>query len=179
MKVILKTNYPKLGYVGDTVEVKRGYARNYLLPRGIATEVSSASGKEFQHILSGVMARRTKLKGEAETMAKRMSSTALEFVLKVSEGGKGFGAITSRDIEQSLNDKGYQIDRKQIRFFESIKSAGKYSVDVKLHAEVISTVPIVVTAEGLAEKKEGKKPSKPRGGRGAKATTSETEASEE
>lgn len=174
MKVILKSNYPKLGYVGDTVEVKRGYARNYLLPRGIATEVSSTSGKEFQHILSGVMARRTKLKGEAETMAKRMSSTALEFVLKISEGGKGFGAITSRDIEQSLTEKGYQIDRKQIRLLEPIKSAGKSSVDVKLHAEVMATIPVIVTAEGVAEKKEGRKSSKPRAAKGEKAPETET-----
>ena len=174
MKVILKSNYPKLGYVGDTVEVKRGYARNYLLPRGIATEVSSTSGKEFQHILSGVMARRTKLKGEAETMAKRMSSTALEFVLKISEGGKGFGAITSRDIELSLTEKGYQIDRKQIRLIEPIKSAGKSSVDVKLHAEVMATIPVIVTAEGIVEKKEGRKPSKTRAAKGDKAPEAES-----
>ena len=172
MKVIIKSNYPKLGYVGDTVEVKRGYARNYLIPRGIATEVTSSSGREFKHILSGVMARRTKLKGEAETMAKRMASITLEFVLKVSEGGKGFGAVTSRDIETALTEKGYQIDRRQIRLGEPIKAAGKSTVDVKLHAEVVATIPVVVTAEGIAEKREGKKPA--RRGKGAKEEATET-----
>lgn len=154
MKVLLKENYPKLGYVGDTIEVRPGYARNYLLPRGIAVEAGSRSAKQFAHVLSGVLVRRTKLKVEAETMASRMQSISLEFTLKVSDGGKSFGAITSRDIEAALKEKGYAVERRQIRLAEPLKNSGKFSVEVKLHAEVSAFVPVVIEAEKRAEKKD-------------------------
>jgi large subunit ribosomal protein L9 len=152
MKVILKENYPKLGYVGDTVEVKRGYARNYLIPRGFAVEAGSRSAKQFAHVLSGILVRKTKLKNEAEVMASRMGSITLEFTLKFSEGGKSFGAITARDIEAALKDKGYLVDRRQIRLSEPLKSPGSFLVEVKLHSEVSAQVPVAIEAE-----KENKK----------------------
>lgn len=162
MKVLLKENYPKLGYVGDTIEVRPGYARNYLLPRGIAVEAGSRSAKQFAHVLSGILVRRTKLKVEAEAMASRMQSITLEFVLKVSEGGKSFGAITSRDIEAALKEKGYAVERRQIRLQEPLKHAGKFSVEVKLHAEVSALVPVVIEAENKVNNKQTKEAPKKR-----------------
>lgn len=156
MKVILKENYPKLGYVGDTIEVKPGYARNYLIPRGFAVEAGSRSAKQFAHVLSGILVRKTKLKNEAETMASRMGSITLEFTLKVSEGGKSFGAITARDIEAALKDKGYLVERRQVRLSEPLKSAGNFSVEVKLHSEVSAQVPVAIEAEKKQEIKEKK-----------------------
>jgi len=151
MKVILKQNYPQLGFVGDTVSVKPGYARNFLFPRGFAVEASSTSAKQTKHVLSGILARRVKLKEEAEQMAKRVSSTNLEFTLKISEGGKSFGSVTTRDIEASLKEKGYVIDRKQVRVIETIKGAGKYNAEIKLHADVTAQISITIKAEGLPE----------------------------
>lgn len=177
MKVILKKNYPQLGFVGDTVTVKAGYARNFLFPRGYAVEATSSSAKQTRHVLSGILARRTKLKDEAEQMAKRVSSINLEFMLKMSEGGKSFGSVTTRDIETSLKEKGYVIDRKQIRMGEAIKGPGKYTAEVKLHAEVTTAISITIKSENLPEK-DDKKQKKTSKGRKTKSQESEAIAEE-
>lgn len=142
MEVILKEDYISLGYIGDTVRVKRGFARNFLLPRGIAIEASSANESELKHKLSAIVAKRIKRKAEAEAFAKVLGQVTVEFTLKVGAKGKSFGSVTTRDVESSLKTLGYQVDRRQIRINETIKAPGVYTVDVKLHSEV--TVPVTV-----------------------------------
>jgi large subunit ribosomal protein L9 len=168
MEVILREDYISLGYIGDTVRVRRGFARNFLIPRGIAVEATSGNEKQLKHKLSAIVAKRIKKKAEAEAFAKVLGQVTVEFTIKVGAKGKSFGSVTTRDVEASLKALGYEVDRRQIRINETIKGPGVYTVDVKLHSEV--TVPVQVkviavqppptaAAEGKAEKskKKGRK----------------------
>jgi large subunit ribosomal protein L9 len=181
MEVILQENYPSLGYVGDRVEVKGGFARNFLIPRGIALEASSRNERLLKHKMQHVMAKRMRMRSEAEEMAKKLASVALSFTLKMSEGGKSFGAITSKDVEAALQAAGHQIDRRQIRMTDTLRKVGEFTVNVKLHAEVIAQIPVKVSAEAApakAARKEGDAEGKK--GRGRKkakdSEAAETEA---
>lgn len=195
MEVILREDYLPLGYVGDTVNVKRGFARNFLIPRGVAIESSSQNEKALKHKLGAIVAKRIKKKAEAEAFGVTLSQIIVEFTLKVGAGGKSFGAITARDVEGALKNLGYAVDRRQIRLLEVIKTPGAHKAEVKLHSEV--TVPLQIKvmaaqivappAEGAAAKGKGKKGSKKKSEEGesveAAAETSEessesTEAAE-
>lgn len=147
MKVILREDYPSLGYIGDVVAVRGGYARNFLLPRGIAVEAQSPKAKQLEHILSGINAKKAKKKAEAEAFAKRLEGIPLEFTLKLGEQGKSFGAVTVHDIELEFRKHDIQLDRKQIRLGEAIKSGGTFDVHVKLHSEVSTVVRVKVNVE--------------------------------
>lgn len=163
MEVILQENFHALGYVGDLVKVKPGYARNFLIPRGIAVEASSRNERVLKHRLSTINAKKIKLRGEASDFAKRLEGVVLEFMLKVGAGGRSFGSVSSRDIEQQLKEKGFELDKRQIRLLEPIRRAGESSVQIKLHAEVSATIPVIVRAEvSKVAAEEGDAPSKSR-----------------
>src|ERR1700748_3672382 len=115
MEVILQSNFPTLGYVGDRVNVANGYARNYLIPRGIAVESSSKNDRQIAHLVASIDHKKAKLRSEAEEQAKKFESTVLEFKLKTGEAGKVFGSITSKDVESALKAKGFDVMRKQIK----------------------------------------------------------------
>ena len=172
MEVILREDYLPLGYVGDTVKVKRGFARNFLIPRGVAIEASSQNEKVLRHKLSAIVAKRIKKKAEAEAFGATLSQIIVEFTLKIGAGGKSFGAITTKDVEAALKNLGYAVDRRQIRLLEVIKSPGAHKAEVKLHSEV--TVPLqikVLAAQIVAPPAEGAP--KAKGKRGAKKKTQE------
>lgn len=166
MEVILREDYISLGYIGDTVRVRRGFARNFLIPRGIAVEASSGNERQLRHKLSAIVAKRAKRKADAEAYAKVLGQVIVEFTLKVGAKGKSFGAVTSRDVEAALKALGYQVDRRQIRINETVKSPGVYTVDVKLHSEVSVPVQVKVIAAqppaASAEAKEEKSKKKSR-----------------
>lgn len=172
MQVLLVENYPALGYVGDTVQVKNGYARNYLIPRGIAVDVSSRRAKHFEHLMSGVSAKRSRLKSEAEELGKQVSQESLSFELKLGAGGKSFGSISSKDALKQLQDKGYQFEKKQVRLADIIKAPGDYVVTVQLHSEVSVEVPVSVAGIKQKEKTEEPKGKKARGGARSKRDAS-------
>lgn len=186
MEVILREDYLPLGYVGDTVNVKRGFARNYLIPRGVAIEASSQNEKALKHKLSSIVAKRIKKKAEAEAFGATISQIIVEFTLKVGAGGKSFGAITAKDVEAALKSLGYSVDRRQIRLLEVIKAPGMHKAEVKLHSEV--TVPLQIKvmaaqivappAEGAAKGK-GKKVSKKKDQEEGESVEAASEASEE
>lgn len=158
MEVLLVEDYPALGYVGDTVQVRNGYARNYLIPRGIAVDFGSRRAKEFQHILTGITAKRARLRGEAEELGKKVSGERLAFDLKVGSGGKAFGSIGVRDIVKQLQERGYALDKKQVRLTDTIKTAGEFEAQIQLHSDVL--VPVSIEVKGIVEKAaqlEGKK----------------------
>jgi len=170
MEVILREDYISLGYIGDTVRVRRGFARNFLIPRGIAVEATSGNERQLKHKLSAIVAKRIKKKAEAEAYGKVLSQVTVEFTLKVGAKGKSFGSVTSRDVEASLKALGYNVDRRQIRINETIKGPGVYTAEVKLHSEVTVPVqvkviaaqpPVTAAAEGKPEK--GKKKSRKKG----------------
>lgn len=168
MEVILREDCLPLGYVGDTVRVKRGYARNYLLPRGLAVEASSTNSRALKHQLAGIMSKRVKKKAEAEQFGAVLSQIIVEFTLKMGAQGKSFGSVTTRDIEASLKGLGYEVDRRQIKLVEAIKGAGLHKAEVRLHSEVsvplqikvIAAQPVAAEGAEIAEKGRGKKKSR-------------------
>ena len=174
MEVILREDFLPLGYVGDTVKVKRGFARNFLIPRGVAIESSSQNERALKHKLSAIVAKRVKKKAEAEAFGNTLSQIIVEFTLKMGAGGKSFGAITARDVEGALKNLGYGVDRRQIRLLEVIKTPGQHKAEVKLHSEV--TVPLqikVIAAQIVAPPAEGA--AKGKGKKGAKKRFEEGE----
>lgn len=157
MEIILQEDFPQLGYVGDRFKVKAGFARNFLIPRGIAVAASSRQGDVIKHKVSIINLKKTRLKKVAEELAERLQAVSLEFVLKAGAGGKTFGSVTSRDIEAELLKKGFELDRKQIRLVESLKVAGEHKVEIKLHSEVVASVSIVIIAEKSAARSASKR----------------------
>jgi len=158
MEVILQQDYPALGYVGDVVKVKRGYARNFLIPRGVALELSSRNAKLLAHKMAGVQAKKAKLKLQAEELALRLREVSLEFSLTAGQAGKAFGAVSGRDIELELNKKGYAFERRQIRLAQPIKNSGTFKVEIKLHSEVIVPLEIKVQVNKPARVGSDKEP---------------------
>jgi len=160
MEVILREDFPSLGYVGDRVNVKRGYARNFLIPRGIALDASVRNVRLLNHQLSAVHAKRAKLRADAEELAKKIAEIQLAFTLKMGKHGKSFGSVTLKEVLSQLAEKGVEVDRKRVKMSEAFKRPGKYTVEIKLHAEV--TVPVTVEVSGDkieedSEAPEGKK----------------------
>jgi large subunit ribosomal protein L9 len=184
MEVILREDYISLGYIGDTVRVSRGFARNFLIPRGFAVEASSQNERALKHKLGAIMAKRIKKKLEAESYAKVLEQVTVEFTLKMGAQGKSFGSVTTRDVEASLKTLGYNIDRRQIRLSETIKGPGLYKVEIKLHSEVAVFVQVRVIASqppagSVAAEKGKKKASRKKTAAGSEGESEEqTESTE-
>lgn len=176
MEVILREDFLPLGYVGDTVKVTRGYARNFLIPRGMAIESSAQNDRALKHKVGAIVAKRIKKKAEAEQFGNILQQIIVEFTLKVGASGKSFGAITAKDIESNLKTLGYTVDRRQIRLVDAIKSVGTHKAEVKLHSEVTVPVQIKVIAAPQAAPVEGA--AKGKGKRGAKKKDSDEGAEE-
>lgn len=151
MKVILKESIGKLGKVGDTVNVKDGYARNFLLPRGLAVAANTPNLQALEHELK---AKRDKLQrqfSDAASLAARLEQTACTFVRKAGESDRLFGSVTSMDIAEILTAQGFSIDRRKIDLEEPIKTLGETAVSIKLHPEVTAKLRVVVQRQEEAE----------------------------
>jgi len=140
MEVILLKKYEGLGFTGDIVKVKDGFARNYLVKNGIAVPNNTRKAKEYAHLKRQVEAKIAKEKLIAEDLKSKIEDQEFELRLNVSEKGKVFGSITSKDIEAALNKAGYEISKKLINLLEPIKKIGKTEVSVKLHSEVQANI---------------------------------------
>ena len=178
MEVILRENFPSLGYVGDSVSVRAGYARNYLIPRGIAVEGSTRNARVLKHLLTSINAKKVKLRGQAQDFASQIEKIAIEFTLKLGKGGKSFGSVTARDVLVELEKKGVALDRRQVRLPEVVKGAGEYTAEIKLHSEVTARLPFVVKAEKVVVEASEAGAEKPRRGRKAKKDEAEGEEQE-
>jgi large subunit ribosomal protein L9 len=172
--VLLREDIDTLGGRGEVVKVKAGYARNYLLPQGLATLATKGNVKQIEGERSALLKKAAIEKATADAQKEQMGVIALEFERKAGEGGTLFGSVTSMDVAAALQAKGYEIDRRKIVLREPIKETGEYTVKVKLHREVTLDVPVTVTAEGgeAAEEKPVKK------GRKAKAAADEAAPAE-
>lgn len=155
MDIVLIENISSLGFVGDVVKVKRGYARNWLIPQGKAIEAGSKNGKLAQHKMFAVNAKKMKLKAEAEVIAQKLSQIHLEFTARTvgsssstdSAGNKTYGSITQKEIEAELLTKGFEIDRKLIKLTDPLKTVGTHNVSIKLHSEVVAQIVVNILAE--------------------------------
>ncbi|MGB8931298.1 MAG: 50S ribosomal protein L9 [Anaeromyxobacteraceae bacterium] len=147
MKLILREDVENLGRGGDVVDVKPGYGRNFLLPRGLAVAANTRNIREIEHQKAVATAKAVKLKAGAEAIAKRLNETPVTLKRKVGEQDKLFGSVTALDIAEALAARGLEIDRRSIDLSEPIKTVGDFEVGVKLHHDVIGKAKVKVEAE--------------------------------
>lgn len=174
MEVILQENFPSLGYVGDKVSVKPGFARNYLIPRGVALELSGPNARLLAHRMAVINAKKAKLKAEAEAFCQKLTGVKLEFMLKTGDRGKSFGSVTTKEIFDELTKQGIEVNKKQVRLSDAIKKAGEYSVTIKLHAEVTASIPVKVSTEVVSSSSKDASSKAAKGGKKARASKKNT-----
>lgn len=145
MKVILKENIETLGKIGDIVKVAPGYARNYLIPKGLALEATTRNAKELEHAKRQMEYKRNKVLEQAGRLAEKIQSITLNLVHNAGEGDKLFGSVTNMELAESLKQQGLEIDRKIILLAEPIKHLGEYEVPVKIHPDVTASLKVVVS----------------------------------
>lgn len=169
-KILLREDIDNLGGRGEIVKVKSGYARNFLLPKGLATLATKGNLRQIEQEREALLKRAATEKSTAEAQAAQMGDISLRFDRKAGETGQLFGSVTTMDITQALQQKGYEIDRRQINLKDVIKETGEYTVAVKLHREVTLTIPVTVVGEGESEESQNKRKA------AASAKETETEA---
>ncbi len=147
MKIILKQDVDKLGSAGEIVEAKPGYARNYLIPQGMAVLASKANMKIYEQERAAVDRRRQQEIQEAKELAEKLNNVSLTATVQVGEEDKVFGAVTNQTIAELLQEKGYDIDRRRILLEEPLKSLGVFEVPIKLHSEVEALVKVWIVRE--------------------------------
>jgi large subunit ribosomal protein L9 len=151
MEVILKEDIIKLGQRGDVVKVAEGYGRNYLIPHKLAIEATAGNKAVIEQMKAASVRKSAKEKGSAEELGKQLSGVVLEFTRKSGEKEQLFGSVTSSDIAQALEAKGFTIDRRKIVLDVPLKNVGEFDVPVKLHREVTVNVKAVVKKEASEE----------------------------
>lgn len=147
MQIILKQDIAGLGYKNDTVDVKPGYGRNYLIPQGYAIIANNTNSKMISENIKQAAHKAEKVKNDAEELAKSIGDLTVELGTKAGESGKIFGAITQNQVAEALKAKGYDIDKKKISFNQNIKSIGEYNIVIDLHKEVKHEITVKVVAE--------------------------------
>ena len=148
MELILRDDVDKLGRRGDVVKVKDGYARNFLLPRGLGMPVTAANKAMVEKERKAHEARLAKEKAEFESLAARIGGLRFVAPRKVGENDVLYGSVTSGDIAEFLKSKGIEIDKRKVHLDEPIKHLGEHEVKVRLHPEVTASVRLLVTKEG-------------------------------
>ncbi len=144
-QIILTENIPGLGAEADVVKVRRGFARNFLLPQGKAFEVTKASMRKLDMLKAKRAQREAKELNEAEEIARRIGKSKMVFTLETGESGKAFGSVTANDIATRIkNELGTEIERHRIVLEHPIKSTGEHEISIKLHADVTATLTFTV-----------------------------------
>lgn len=175
-EVILTTHIPDLGAEADVVKVRRGYARNFLIPRGMAHEVTPASLRMTNSLKARRAEREARELNEANDLGRRLGKLKLNFLLETGEAGKAFGAITAKDIaERVKSETGHDLDRHRISLERPIKETGAFEIEVRLHPEVTATLKLAVSAKNpkpdpAAEEEDEVKP------KGRRTVRKDTEA---
>ncbi len=147
MEIILREDVQHLGKVGEVVKVKDGYARNYLLPKGLAYPATEANKKKIAYEGERIAKQRASEKSTAETEATRLAGVQLSFAVKVGEEDKLYGSVTASDIQRKLEELGIRVDKRKIDLHEPIRELGEFSVGIKIHPEVRPEVRITVVKE--------------------------------
>ena len=147
MKVILKEDIPKLGRMGQTVDVARGYGRNYLIPQGKAIPATSKNVKALEHERMLIQRKADLARKEAEGLAGKIRGLTLTLTRKVVEEDKLYGSVSVSDIAQALDEAGVEIERKLIKLDEPIKNLGEFQVSVKVYHDVTAELTVQVVKE--------------------------------
>jgi large subunit ribosomal protein L9 len=148
VKVILTKDVETLGKSGDMKNVADGYATNFLIPRQLAVPAAGGAYRAWQHDIASREEKRTRERGEAEVAATRIASTTLTLGVKVGEGGKLYGSITSKEIAEALGRRGITVDRHKIELEEPLKTLGTYKVAIKVFSGMTPEVTVVVEPKG-------------------------------
>ncbi len=151
MEVVLKEDIENLGHMGDVVKVKDGYARNYLLPRGLVVLANKKNLKALEHEQRMIAQRRERLTKEAQGISAKLAGVSLEFTAKAGEEGRLFGSVTTMDIEKALKDQGFDVERRRIVLDAPIKNVGDYEVPIRLRPEVMPSIKVKVVSEDQPE----------------------------
>ena len=150
MEVILKNDVENLGTQGQVVKVAAGFARNYLLPQGLAVAASASNKKIIEQQRQATLRKDAKFASDAKELGTLMSNVSITIHQKAGEDDQLFGSVTSQDLQEALDKQGYKIERKKIVLDHPIKKLGEYRVVVKLHKEVSIEIPVHVLKEEAA-----------------------------
>jgi large subunit ribosomal protein L9 len=151
MEVILKEDVAKLGSRGDVVKVAEGYGRNYLLPRKLAIEATKSNRAVIEQMKSAAQRRSVRDQADAEGLAQQMQELTLTFRRKVGEQDHLFGSVTSGDVAEALEAKGFTVDRRKVHLDDPIKALGEFQVAIRLHKQVTASVKVMVEKEAQKE----------------------------
>ncbi len=146
MRVILREDVAQLGDIGDVVNVKAGYARNFLLPRGLAVVANERQMKRLVHEQGVIEAQVAKARTAAEGVKSKLDKLVLTIDKAAGENEKLFGSVTAMETDALLREQGFEIDRRKLGLNENIKSLGEYPIDIKLHRDVTATIKVNVVA---------------------------------
>ena len=149
MEVILKEDVTNLGSRGDVVKVAEGYGRNFLLPRKLAIEASAGNKKVIEQMRAAAVRRSAKEKAQAEELSKQFDGLSVAFTRRAGEQDQLFGSVTSSDIGDALDKKGFNVDRRKIQLHEPLKTLGEFTVPVKLHKDVTAHLKVVIEKEAV------------------------------
>lgn len=147
MQVILLERVEKLGQMGDEVKVKDGFARNFLLPKGLAYPATEGNKKKITFEAARIARERSAEKDAAQAVADKLAQVQLTFAVKVGEEDKLYGSVTAADIQRRLSEAGHEVDKRQIDLPEPIRALGEFKVGVKVHAEIRPEVQVTVVKE--------------------------------
>lgn len=151
MEVILKEDVIKLGSRGDVVKVAEGYGRNFLLPRKLAIEATVGNKKVIEQMRAAALRRSANEKAQAEELAKQFDGLSVSFQRRSGEHDQLFGSVTSGDLAEALEKKGFNLDRRKIQLHEPLKTVGEFTVPVKLHKEVTAHLKVFIEKEAVTE----------------------------
>ncbi|UCF30295.1 MAG: 50S ribosomal protein L9 [bacterium] len=147
MKVILLEDVDNLGSMGDTIEVKKGFARNFLIPQKLAVAATSKNLRAQEHHVKIIEGKKAKAVSDAQSLAEKIGSASLTFSRKAGETGRLFGSVTNMDIAEALDQNDIQVDRREILLEEAIKELGEFEVPVKVHRDVSAVLKVIVVKE--------------------------------
>lgn len=145
VKVLLKSEVENLGSGGEVVKVRAGFARNFLLPRGLALPATAGNLSKVEELKKAAAERAKAERAEAEELAKKLSGLSLKIARAVGEEGKMYGSVTSKDVADAVAQAGITLDRKRIALADPIKQLGSFDVPVKLHHDVNTTIKVEVS----------------------------------
>ena len=147
MEVILKEDIATLGKIGEVVRVRDGFARNYLLPRGLVLEANKKNLRVFEHQKKVVGDQKQKIMKDAHAVGDQLTGVSLTVAMRAGEEGRLFGSVTNMQIEKALKAKGLNVDRRKIHLDEPIKTLGDYEIPIRLSAEVTVMLKLSVVPE--------------------------------
>lgn len=149
VEVIIVENIPTLGQIGDVVKVRAGYARNYLIPRGLAIPATGKNIKELEHQKRMLARKRELFRQHLMSIAEKLSGTTITLKRKVTEGNKLYGSVSAMDILDSLHEMGFQeLNRRSVMLEQPIKTTGEFDVPIRIDAEIKAQIKVIVEPEG-------------------------------